>query len=137
MSETWSAPRRVESGRDTVRSLVGLEDWLRRTSGVYVQPRSVTAATTLLVSDRLLITDTTGGAFTVTLGPAQEYPPVPYVVKLLAGANNVTLDADNTELIYTTAGAGTLAFNTAGTAYTLIPCLVAAPGTWGWVEVGT
>jgi hypothetical protein len=103
----------------------------------YNQPRSVTAATTLLATDRLLLCTTTGGAFTVTLGPAQEYLPQPYVVKLLAGANNVTLDADGTELIYTTAGAGTLAWNTAGMSKIVIPCLVAAPATWGWIEINT
>jgi hypothetical protein len=135
MAETWTAPRVVGSHQATVRSLVGLEDWLRRTSGVYMQPRHVTAATTLLVSDRVLLCTTTGGAFTVTLGPAQDYLPQPYNVKLLAGANNVTLDADGTELIYTNAGAGTLAWNTAGTSYTLVPCLVNAPGTWGWLVV--
>jgi hypothetical protein len=84
----------------------------------YNQPRSVTTATTLLATDRLLLCTTTGGAFTVTLGPAQEYLPVPYFVKLIAGAS-------------------TLAWNTAGMTKIVIPCLVAAPGTWGWVEVNT
>lgn len=114
-------------------ALRDLWSWLKETSGFYFQPRHVTAATTLLVSDRDLLVTTTGGAVTVTLGPARNYPPVPYSVKLLAGANNVTLDADGSENIYTTAGAGTLAWNTAGTAMTIVPCLITAPNTWGWV----
>lgn len=114
-------------------ALRDLSSWLRETSGFYTQPRHVTSATTLLVSDRDLLVTTTGGAVTVTLGPARNYPPVPYSIKLMAGANNVTLDADGSESIYTTSGAGTLAWNTAGAAYTIVPCLVTAPNTWGWV----
>jgi DNA-binding beta-propeller fold protein YncE len=129
MANQWYP--RVEALRD-------LYDFFKRGAlEGYNQPRSVTAATTLLASDRLLLCTTTGGAFTVTLGPAENYLPQPYYVKLLAGANNVTLDADGTELIYTNAGAGTLAWNTAGMTKIVIPCLVASPATWGWIELNT
>jgi hypothetical protein len=135
MANLWSAPRTLSAWAEVVAALVALEDWLRRVSGLYVQPRTVTTATTLLVSDRLLICDTTGGAFTVTLLSAKLYPPQPYWVKLLAGANNVTLSSP--ENIYTTVGATTLAFNTVGMTKVIWPFETSSKGTWAWVEVGS
>lgn len=137
MAELWRAPHVLRDSADTVSALVRLEDFLRRVSGLYIQPRTSTVATTLLVSDRLLLMDTSGGARIVTLLSAKEYPPQPYAIKLLAGANNVTLDADGTELIYTTVGAGTLAWNTTGTTKIIWPFLTSSPGVWAWAELNT
>ena len=131
MAELWNPPTVASR---VVGSLGELYDFFRRGAiEPYCPPRRITAATTLLPNDRLLLVDTSGGVLTVTLGAARTYPIQPYRVKLIAGANNVTLDADGTENIYTTAGAGTLVWNTTGTSYTIIPCIVAAPNTWGWV----
>ena len=123
MAELWSPP-----------DVKGLWDFFRRGALMpYCVPRRVTATTTLLSTDRVLIVDTTGGAITVNLPAASSVPINAYRVKLIAGANNVTLDANGTESIYTTGAVGTLAWNTAGTSYTIVPCLITAPSTWGWV----
>lgn len=104
----------------------------------YSVPRRVTATTTLLATDRLLLVDTTGGAVTVNLSAASSYPMQPYAVKLIAGGvNNVTLDAAGTESIYTTAAFGTVAWNTAGVCKIIWPALITAPATFGWVEINT
>lgn len=137
MSSLWAARRTVGSYGEVAQGFVELEAFLRETSGLYFQPRTVTTATTLQVTDRLLLCNTTSGALTVTLYAAKQYPPQPYYIKLLAGANNVTLDADGTELIYTTAGAGTVVWNTAGTTKIIWPFETATKGTWAWVELNT
>lgn len=133
MAELWSAPRSFPELSAVVKTLTKLEDMLRRVTGWYIQPRRVDDDTTLLGTDRLLIVDTTDTAVTVSLPPAQAFAPQPCTVFLAAGSNNVTLDADGSELIYTTSGNGTLQWNTAGEAHSIFPCLVSAPGTWGWV----
>lgn len=133
MAELWSAPRSFSELSAVVKTLTKLEDMLRRVTGWYIQPRRVDDDTTLLGTDRLLLVDTTSDDVTVALPPAGSFIPQPYTVKLVAGSNNVTLDADGSELIYTTSGNGTLQWNTTGDAYTVVPCLVSAPGTWGWI----
>ena len=136
MASTWTAPRSLRDFAGVVSSLVGLESFLVNGGlPAYQQPRRVTAATTLRPSDRLLLVDTTGGAVTVTLPLAQEAHADEYNVKLLAGANNVTLQRTGSDSIYTTAAVTSLAWNTTGDSTTLVPCLVVAPGTWGWVVV--
>lgn len=81
--------------------------------------------------------DTTVAARTVTLLSAELYPPQEYTVKLLVGGNNVTLDADGTELIYTTSGAGTLVWNTTGMTKVIVPFETSTKGTWAWAELNT
>lgn len=133
MAELWTTPRTLTSIRAVVPVLIKLEDLLRRATGWYLQPRRVNTDTQLLGTDRLLMVDTTDDAITIALPPAQRLLPQSYTVKLVAGTNSITLDADGAELIYTTSGNGTLQWNTTGDAYTVVPCLVSAPGTWGWI----
>lgn len=114
-----------------------LEDLLRRLTGWYIPVRRVSADTLLLGTDRLLIVDTTNDPVTVSLPPAATVASQPYAIKLIAGTDNVTLAADGSEEIHTTSGAGTLVWNTTGATKTIVPCLVSAPATWGWIEINT
>ena len=131
MANLWTAPRGAPE-------LVGLQDLFRRGGdAAFCLPRSVTGATTLLSTDRLLLVDTTTGAFTVTLPAASGMPTRPYAVKLIAGANNVTLARSGSDEIWTTTNVTSVVWNTTGVTKIVWPCLVTAPGTWGWVEINT
>lgn len=135
MASLWQPPR---SGalEDVWSAFALLLDLFRRGAlAPYALPRRVSSATTLLSTDRVLLVDTTSGAVTVTLPPAASVPAQSYEVKLIAGANNVTLDADGSENIYTTAGAGTLAWNTTGMTKRIHPAIITTPATWGWVSL--
>ncbi|MCP4113842.1 MAG: hypothetical protein GY737_00275 [Desulfobacteraceae bacterium] len=52
-----------------------------------------------LEQNRVLLVNTSGGAVTVNLPPADEADVVPYHIKNINAANDVTLDGDGTETI--------------------------------------
>lgn len=94
--------------------------------------RVVTAATTIVESDDLVIVDTTGGNITVNLPDAeQSFGQVVAVKKWVAG-NTMTLDAAGTDLID---GAGTLAVTTAKQTVILQAAKTAEPATFGWARL--
>jgi len=131
MANLWTAPREAPE-------LVGLQDLFRRGGdAAFCLPRRVTSATTLLATDRLILADTSGGIFTITLPEASGMPARPYAVKLIAGANNLTLARSGSDEIWTSTNATSLVWNTTGVTKILWPCLVSTPGTWGWVEINT
>lgn len=137
MAVLW-APARSGLIANVWGELAELFDLFRRGAlPPYCVPRRVTTDTTLLSTDRLLLVDSTAGAVVVNLPTAASMPMQPYAVKLIAGANNVTLDAAGTENIYTNAGGGTLAWNTAGVCKVIWPAVITAPATYGWVELNT
>ena len=120
-------------GRDPWATLGDLQNALGRTP-VHGAHRFVTAATTVLDSDYLLLVDTTSGAVTVTLPDALVNLDRQWVVKHYAGANAVTVDASGSQLIYAAgAGATTLVWNAIGTSYTFH--MIATSPTVGAVVV--
>lgn len=135
MASLWH-PTRGASWALVLGSIGDLLDFFRRGAlPPYCAPRRVSADATLLGTDRLLLVDSTADAVVITLGPARDYLGHAYAVKLIAGSNNVTLDADGTEEIHTTAGAGTLVWNTTGMTKVIWPTLITAPATFGWAEL--
>lgn len=94
--------------------------------------RVVTADTTIVESDDLVIADTTSGSVTVNLPDAeQSFGQVVAVKKWVAG-NTMTLDAAGTDLID---GAGTLAVTTAKQTVILQAAKTAEPATFGWARL--
>lgn len=71
--------------------------------------RTVTAATTVLLTDFLVQADTTGGNVTVTLPAADAAPGRVFHVKKLVAANTLTIAAAGSDLID---GAATVAVTT-------------------------
>lgn len=61
--------------------------------------RTITAATTVLSTDCVVICDATSGGFTVTLPTAASSTGRVYTFKKLASSNNVTIDGNGAELI--------------------------------------
>jgi hypothetical protein len=127
--------RPVRTVADADRNFARIDEWAA--TEVVGQPRRVTAATSLYPTDQLLLCDTAGGGYSVTLPLARTMSPKVYRVKLVNGANTLTLTASGSELIYasTGAGAGTFAWATTGASYGIVPCRVASPDTWGYVVV--
>jgi len=126
MLQRWTA------NGPTDRALRRLENVLGRTP-VYSASRLVTASTTIVDSDALLLVSTGGGAVTVTLPPAGLNLGRRFTVKKMdASANNITLDGNGGETID---GAATLVWNTQWTAYTVEAVITAAPATANWVLV--
>lgn len=105
--------------RESERALQDLENALGRTP-LFGAHRIVTAATTVLDSDYLLLVNTTSGAVTVTFPDALLNLDRHWVVKHYDGANAVTVDGNGSQLVYAMgAGAATLTWNSIGTSYTL------------------
>lgn len=86
-----------ENFRDVDRELTGL---LTPSIGVFKSDRTVTATTTLTVSDDLLLADATSGAITVNLPAVASLPGREFTVKKIdSSANAVTLDGNASETI--------------------------------------
>lgn len=137
MATLWTAPA-IRSLADAETAFAKLYAFFRAGAVLpYHQPRFISAAATLRETDRLTLCDTTGGAFALTLPLARTTPPQIYAVKLLAGANNVTLTRTSPDEIWTSAAVTTLAFNTTGMTKLLVPGIVDGATTWGWVVVGS
>ncbi len=94
--------------RWTAPDLLSLENKLGRTP-VYGAHRTVTASTTVIDSDDLVLCDTTAGSITVTLPPAAKNLGRRFTCKKLIAANTMTLDGNGSELID---GAATVAVTT-------------------------
>lgn len=90
------------------RALRKVENLLGRTP-VFGASRTVTAATTIVDSDDVVLVDTTGGSVTVTLPPAATNLGRRFTVKKLIAANTLTLDGNGSETID---GAATVALTT-------------------------
>lgn len=80
------------------RALKKLENLLGRTP-VFGATRTVTAATTIIDSDDVVLVDTTGGSITVTLPPAATNLGRRFTVKKMVAANTMTLDGNGSETI--------------------------------------
>lgn len=99
----------------TIRGLKRVEHLLGHTP-TYGASRTVTANTTALDSDDLILGDTTSGSITITLPPADQNLGRRFTAKKKAAANTLTLDANGSELID---GAATLAWTTNQQSYTV------------------
>lgn len=80
------------------RALKKLENLLGRTP-VFGATRTVTAATTIIDSDDVVLVDTTGGSITVTLPPAATNLGRRFTMKKMVAANTMTLDGNGAETI--------------------------------------
>ena len=126
----WELPTSLRDVVEVVKRLRDLQGRLGRTP-VYGASRIVTANTSVVDSDDLLLVATAGGAVTVTLPDASKNLGRRFTVKKTdASANNVVIDA--TELID---GAGNVTFNTQWTSYTVQSVVTAAPATFGYMIV--
>ena len=115
-----------------VEALRDLKGKLGRTP-VYGASRLVTASTTIVDSDELLLVATAGGAVTVSLPDASTVLGRRFTIKKMdAHANLVTLDGFSTQTID---GAATLAWNTQYLAYSIQAVMTASPATCNWVIV--
>jgi hypothetical protein len=98
-------------------------------------PRAIKRKTTTFTCspiDRVLVCDTTAGAFTGTL-PAADFNPVEYVFKNV-GVNDLTVATTSSQLIYTTSGTGATTA-TVTTGQTLRVQALYNGSSWGWYAV--
>lgn len=63
--------------------------------------RTITATATLDADDELVLLDSSGGAFTLSLPKATDDLRDVYILKLTTGSNTVTIDPDGSETIDT------------------------------------
>lgn len=91
--------------------------------------RTITATTTLTEGDDVVRVDTTSGSVTVNLPPARQVLGHKFLIKKVAAANTVTVDANGSDTID---GSGTLAWTTQYESYTIVAYIVALPATYGW-----
>lgn len=117
--------RWTRGNRPIERQLQDLENILGRFP-VFYAVRSVTASTTVVDSDDLILADATGGAITVTLPAASVNAGRRFTVKKVdASANAVTYDGAGAETID---NGGTFGWTTQYSAYT-----IQSDGTAWWV----
>jgi hypothetical protein len=104
-----------------------LEQWINRASDGYLfNTRKITASTTLVLSDSIVLVDATAGAVTVTLPPALNAEDKRYTIKKIdASGNAVTIDGNGAETID---GSATKSLATQYKAYEI----VSQNGAW-WI----
>lgn len=117
--------RWTRGNRPIERQLQDLENILGRFP-VFYAVRSVTASTTVVDSDYLILADATGGAITVTLPAVSLNAGRRFNIKKTdASGNAVTIDGASSETID---GATTVAISTQYASYT-----VQSDGTAWWI----
>lgn len=117
--------RWTRGNRPIERQLQDLENLLGRFP-VFYAVRSVTASTTVVDSDDLILADATGGAITVTLPAVSLNAGRRFNIKKTdASGNAVTIDGASSETID---GATTVAISTQYASYT-----VQSDGTAWWI----
>ena len=131
----WTAPTLP---KETAAALRVVEGNLTRLEGALPEVpkrfryRLTTAATTLGDGDDVLLADTTGGSFAVTLPDATTYAGRRFEVKKMVAANTMTLTAAGSDTID---GAATVAVTTQYASYSLVSVRTALPATYAWVIV--
>lgn len=94
--------------------------------------RIVTAAATLTEADDVVLCNSTGGSFAVTLPLASSVPNQNYRIKKTVAANTVTITPSGSDTID---GAATLAVTTQWQTTWLRSVITATPATWSWVNL--
>lgn len=129
----WTAP---SLPGDSAKALRVVEGSLTRLEGALPEVpkrfryRLATAATTLGDGDDVLLADTTGGSFAVTLPDAASYAGRRFEVKKMVAANTMTLTASGSDTID---GAATVAVTTQYASYSLVSVRTALPASYSWV----
>lgn len=127
MAQLWAWPGIGATDAVKDRAFAALSNLLGRTP-VYGQDRIVTASTTVLDDDDLLLVDSTGAAVDVTLPDATKWRGRLLAAKWLAGANTV-------RLMGTIDGTSNYTIATLKDCITVKSCRTALPATYAWVIV--
>ena len=106
--QRWDLPTSLPDVQSIGVYLRKLKGLLGRTP-VWGDDRTVTAATTVVDSDELILVDTTSGSVTVTLPPALGRKGRRFTAKKLIAANTMTLAGAGSDTID---GAGTVGITT-------------------------
>lgn len=94
--------------------------------------RILTAADTLTEADHVVLCDSTGGSFAVTLPAASSVPGKEYCIKKTVAANTVTITPAGSD---TLDGAASLGVTTQWQNTWIKSVITASPATWSWVNL--